>query len=122
MLFNDKESYTFEDIVNMTKIPRNDCKLHMVSMTLKKYQLFNKQPKSKQVNDADVFTVNEKFKSKLMKVRVPLVTVKQKTKAEVPKAVQEDRRQLVEAAVVRIMKTRMVSRVDTGLENGGAVW
>lgn len=94
----------------------------MVSMTLKKYQLFNKQPKSKQVNDADVFTVNEKFKSKLMKVRVPLVTVKQKTKAEVPKAVQEDRRQLVEAAVVRIMKTRMVSRVDTGLENGGAVW
>ena len=108
MLFNEGSSFSFADIVEKTKIARSECKLHLVSMTLKKYQLFLKKPKSKAINDSDVFTINEKFKSKLMKVRVPLVTVKQKTKAEVPKAVQEDRRQLVEAAVVRIMKTRTV--------------
>jgi len=106
MLFNEATSFTFEDIVAKTKIPRNECKLHLVSMTLKKYQLFIKKPKSKSVNDNDVFTVNPKYKSKLIRVRVPLVTVKQKAKASVPKSVQEDRRQLVEAAIVRIMKTR----------------
>jgi cullin 3 len=109
MLFNEKPSYTFRDLIEITKIPKQELKLHMVSMTLKKYQLFHKTPKSKAVNEDDTFTVNAKFKSKMMKVRVPLVTVKSKTKAEVPKAVQEDRRQLVEAAVVRIMKTRTVS-------------
>lgn len=106
MLFNEKPSYSFLDLIELTSIPKQELKLHMVSMTLKKYQLFHKSPKSKSVNEDDIFTINEKFKSKLMKVRVPLVTIKAKTKAEVPKAVQEDRRQLVEAAVVRIMKTR----------------
>ena len=109
MLFNEKPSYSFLDLIELTSIPKQELKLHMVSMTLKKYQLFHKSPKSKSVNEDDIFTINEKFKSKLMKVRVPLVTIKAKTKAEVPKAVQEDRRQLVEAAVVRIMKTRTVS-------------
>jgi len=106
MLFNEKTEYTFLQLQELTKIPRNELKLHMISMTLKKYELFRKEPKTKTVNDDDVFVINPKYKSKLVKVRVPLVIVKSKTKAEVPKAVQEDRRQLVEAAVVRIMKTR----------------
>ena len=55
-----------------------------------------------------MFTVNPKFKSKLMKVRVPVVTAKPKAAEKVPKQVQEDRRVLVEAAIVRIMKTRQV--------------
>lgn len=106
MLFNEKTEYTFLQLQELTKIPRNELKLHMISMTLKKYELFRKEPKTKTVNDDDVFVINPKYKSKLVKVRVPLVIVKSKTKAEVPKAVQEDRRQLIEAAVVRIMKTR----------------
>ena len=74
-------------------------------------RLLTKSTKSKSVQDSDVFTVNPKFKSKLMKVRVPVVTAKPKTAQKVPKQVQEDRRVLVEAAIVRIMKTRQVSEV-----------
>ena len=82
MLFNDKPSYTFGEIVEATGIPRGEAKLHVVSMTLKKYAILLKDSKSKGLADSDVLSVNPKFKSKLIKVRVPLVTLKQKTKKE----------------------------------------
>jgi cullin 3 len=108
LLYNDKESYTFGELVEYLGVDRAELKLHVVSLNLPKYRLLTKSTKSKSVQDTDVFTVNPKFKSKLMKVRVPVVTAKPKAAEKVPKQVQEDRRVLVEAAIVRIMKTRQV--------------
>lgn len=115
MMFNEKESYTFGEIVEYLGVSRGELKLHVVSMNLPKYRLLTKSSKSKSVQDTDVFTVNPKFRSKLTKVRVPLVTAKTKSAEQVPKQVEDDRRVLVEAAIVRIMKTRQVGAFLTRL-------
>merc|ERR1711871_1435372 len=96
----------FDELQQILGIGKVALKQHIVSMTLKKFQILVKEPKCKQVSSSDVFTVNNRFKSKTFKVRVPLVTLKNKRKAAVPAAVQEDRRILLEAAIVRIMKAR----------------
>jgi cullin 3 len=57
--------------------------------------------------DDDVFTFNADFKSKFHRVRIPMVANKETTSAAVvPAPVEEDRRHLIEAAIVRIMKAR----------------
>ena len=59
-------------------------------------------------SDDDSFTFNAAFKSKMKRVRVTLVAHKETdgSSTAVPAPVQEDRRHLIEAAIVRIMKTR----------------
>lgn len=55
-----------------------------------------------------MFSFNAEFKSKLYRVRIPLVSQKEtkSTTDAVPEPVAEDRKHLIEAAIVRIMKTR----------------
>jgi cullin 3 len=63
-----------------------------------------------------VISFNDEFTSKLKRIKVPLVSLKDLNPSnenndtgafEVPATVEEDRRHLVEAAVVRIMKVSL---------------
>ena len=72
-------------------------------------EILKKEPVGREVNSEDVFTVNEDFKSKFTKIKVKTVTaIKESVEAAVKTRtkVEEDRKPLVEAAVVRIMKSR----------------
>jgi cullin 3 len=66
----------------------------------------------KGIENNDEFTYNADFTSKLKRVKVPLVAMKEVLPQEeagnegIPASVEEDRRHLVEAALVRIMKAR----------------
>eukprot|EP00613_Pedinella_sp_CCMP2098_P033057 CAMPEP_0171731480 /NCGR_PEP_ID=MMETSP0991-20121206/28962_1 /TAXON_ID=483369 /ORGANISM="non described non described, Strain CCMP2098" /LENGTH=829 /DNA_ID=CAMNT_0012326513 /DNA_START=87 /DNA_END=2577 /DNA_ORIENTATION=- len=66
--------------------------------------------KREDVEDGDTFTFNHEFTSKLKRVKIPLVSAKETSVASeaLPPAVEEDRRHLVEASIVRIMKSRKV--------------
>ena len=63
--------------------------------------------------DEDVFTVNDEFTSKFKRVKVPLIAVKEvslepSTSSTIgyPSSVEDDRKNLLDASIVRIMKAR----------------
>ncbi|CAK4079420.1 unnamed protein product [Aphanomyces euteiches] len=115
MLFNGKPSWVYQEIQEKTGIEANDLKRHLISLCTPKFRIVLKSSKGKTIEDDDVFTINHEYKSKLHKVRIPLVSTKETgvtpesmaaPAAELPPTVEEDRKHLVEAAIVRIMKTR----------------
>lgn len=89
-------------------IPQQELKRQLISMCTPRHRIFTKSPKGKEIKDGDTFAVNESYASKLKRVKIPLVSAKETSNLSpvVPPAVEEDRRHLVEAAIVRIMKSR----------------
>lgn len=56
--------------MQMTQIPRDDLKPALIGLSMvKSKMLLKKTPASKEISDSDVFSFNEKFDSKLMKIK-----------------------------------------------------
>lgn len=133
MLFNEKSSLTLGEIRTATAIPDQELRRHLISLCTPKHRILRKGSKGKAItSDSDTFTFNADFTSKMRRVRVPLVSMKETatsgsagasgaagaaagadgaTTAEgsggaIPANVEEERRHQVEAAIVRIMKAR----------------
>jgi cullin 4 len=71
-------------------------------------RVLTKTPKGKDVNDGDVFVVNDEFSNKLYRIKINTIQLKE-TVEEVEKTHEEifrERLYQVDAAIVRIMKTR----------------
>jgi cullin 3 len=90
-----------------------ELKQHLLSLCTPKLKILVKASKGKGIEANDVFTFNAEFTSKLKRIKVPLISVKEVVPTEeeaagdsLPSTVEEDRRHLVEAAIVRIMKSR----------------
>ncbi|KAG2320880.1 hypothetical protein Bca4012_056093 [Brassica carinata] len=70
-----------------------------------------KEPMSKDIGKEDSFCVNDKFTSKFDKVKIGTVVAQKETepeKQETRQRVEEDRKPQIEAAIVRIMKSRKI--------------
>mmetsp|Transcript_14203 Transcript_14203/g.42309 ORF Transcript_14203/g.42309 Transcript_14203/m.42309 type:complete len:789 (-) Transcript_14203:234-2600(-) len=133
MLFNTHISLSWQDIVMQTNIPTDELKRHLMSLyvnpkakILVKCGNGSEKEKSKEPQDNDMFQVNSAFECKLVRIKVPLVQIKSMagqdgatlTRVEaadgaaaigandIPATVEEDRKHLVEAVIVRIMKSR----------------
>jgi cullin 3 len=66
-------------------------------------------PLFREINEKDVFHFNDKFTSKMFKVKVGTVTAQKEDEAEKLETrakVEEDRKPQIEAAIVRVMKSR----------------
>ena len=69
----------------------------------------NPQQNIKEYAQTDVYTLNLGFRSQLYRIKLPVASVKENKaaeKAEVAEKVDEDRRHMVEATIVKVMKTR----------------
>ncbi|CAM9533464.1 unnamed protein product [Chrysoparadoxa australica] len=121
MLFNDTgdSSLSLAQIKDTTRIPVRELKRHLISLCTPRHRILRKSSRGKvnargQASKHVEFSFNTEFTSKLKRVRVPLVSMKETSGAQgaeaLPASVEEDRRHLIEAAIVRIMKTRKTLR------------
>jgi len=107
MKFNDRDTVSFEALTEIG-IPAADLRRHLISLCTPKHRILKKSSKGKIILDDDVFVFNEDYTSKLKRVKIPLVSAKETSivSEDIPQPVEEERRLLIEAAIVRIMKAR----------------
>jgi len=132
LLFNTKEKISYEEISSCTKIPTEELKRQLMSLycnpktkILRKLNAdftavtptVNKEKFKADPCEGDWFEVNPEFESKFIRIKVLMVQAKEKgfdpsvvpeggSSGDVPATVEEDRKHLVEAVIVRIMKAR----------------
>ncbi|KAK3513833.1 hypothetical protein QTP70_028845 [Hemibagrus guttatus] len=112
MLFNNREKCTFEEIQQETDIPERELVRALQSLACGKptQRVLTKEPKSKEIENGHLFTVNDQFTSKLHRVKIQTVAAKQgesdPERKETRQKVDDDRKHEIEAAIVRIMKSR----------------
>lgn len=117
LAFEEKRELTYEEIMELTKIPEGDLKRQLQLIAVApRLRLLVKTPMSKDVNPGDVFKLNSNFKSPTSKVKVLTVSLssskteltkksdKQEEVDEVRGNIEEGRKHVVNSAIVRIMK------------------
>lgn len=109
LLFNDSDHYTYEQLKEATGLEENELKRTLTSLSLGKARVLTKEPKNtKDIALTDTFSYNKGFTAKLYRIKINAVQLKE-TKEEQKKTqegVFQDRQYQVDAAIVRIMKTR----------------
>ncbi|CAH9099607.1 unnamed protein product [Cuscuta epithymum] len=112
MLFNNSDMLSYKDIEQATEIPLSDLKRCLQSLAcVKGKNVLRKEPMSKDIAKDDLFFFNDKFTSKFFKVKIGTVIAQKESepeKHETRQRVEEDRKPQIEAAIVRIMKSRKV--------------
>lgn len=106
MLFNRSQQVTFRDICNATRIPSDECKRQVLSMTVNKHRLLNRDGSGKEIEDDNVVSVNTAFTNEKIKVVVGLIKKEEKAVEIAPAEPPIERKHVIDAAIVRIMKAR----------------
>ncbi|XP_045472363.1 cullin-3-A isoform X2 [Harmonia axyridis] len=111
MLFNNHDKLTYEEIQNESDIPERDLIRALQSLAMGKasQRILIKNPKTKEIESNHEFYVNDSFSSKLHRVKIQTVAAKGESepeRRETRNKVDEDRKHEIEAAIVRIMKSR----------------
>lgn len=78
------------------------------SLACGKYRVLVKSPKSKDVSETDEFKFNKDFTASLTRIKINSIQLKetQEENASTNERIFQDRQFQVDAAIVRIMKTR----------------
>eukprot|EP01027_Heterolobosea_sp_BB2_P007789 GEZU01011566.1.p1 GENE.GEZU01011566.1~~GEZU01011566.1.p1 ORF type:complete len:187 (+),score=78.08 GEZU01011566.1:88-648(+) len=109
LLFNKMDTLTLQQLLEMTKIPRKDLIKSLLPLCAPKAKILCKEPKElKTVNDTDTFTYNPDFKSNNVRIKIGMAVVKEteEENAATKEKIEQDRKPQLEAAIVRIMKSR----------------
>ena len=110
LLFNARDSMTVSEIHESTNIPMENLKKYLHTLCNKKHQILNGPfvEKPSEIQLEHIFCYNKSFKSKKTKIQIPLLMLKmtEADRDEVSKNVSDDRKQGMDAAIVRIMKAR----------------
>ena len=114
MLFNTSMSLSYQQLLTSTQISDIDMKCNLIPLLqlkilIKSAGAGNMSASTKEFQQSDVYSLNPGFKHQMYKIRVPIAHAKENKnmeKADVADKVDEDRRHIVEATIVKIMKTR----------------
>lgn len=106
LLFEKSDSLSYNELKNATKISDDQFPRHVQSLLEAKLLTCS----TSELNDESVIGLNMKYSNKRTKFRIA-GTVQKETPQEVEQthhAVEEDRKMYLQAAIVRIMKSRKV--------------
>lgn len=108
MLFNDSEKLSYTEIAQKTGMEEKELKRALQSLACAKVRILNKEPKSREINDDDSFEVNTALNERLFRIKVNSIQVKETAEEnkQTMERVFQDRQQQIDAAIVRVMKTR----------------
>ena len=108
MLFNDSVTLSYEQIEERTNIPKQELARTLQSLACGKVRVLGKTPRGRDVEAGDMFAFNEEFNEKLFRIRINQIQSKEtpEENKETNEKVMLDRQYQIDAAVVRIMKTR----------------
>ncbi|KAK1256918.1 Cullin-4 [Acorus gramineus] len=110
MLFNDTEKLSFQDMKDSTSIEDKELRRTLQSLACGKVRVLQKIPKGRDVEDNDTFVFNEEFTAPLYRIKVNAIQMKETVEENTTttERVFQDRQYQVDAAIVRIMKTRKI--------------
>lgn len=110
MLFNDADKLSFQDIKDATGIEDKELRRTLQSLACGKVRVLQKLPKGRDVDDDDSFVFNEGFTAPLYRIKVNAIQMKETVEenTSTTERVFQDRQYQIDAAIVRIMKTRKV--------------
>ncbi|RWS04501.1 cullin-4A-like protein [Dinothrombium tinctorium] len=108
LLFNDSDELSFEEIKHSTAIEESELKRTLQSLACGKARVIVKNPKGRDVNNGDRFIFNSEFKNQLFRIKINQIQMKetQEEQTTTQERVFQDRQYQIDAAIVRIMKTR----------------
>lgn len=128
LLYNQKDEWTYGEIAEATKIPPQELKKNLLALTVKSktHDRVLCKDKEKQLTKETKFTANNDFKSKLIKVKILPVVLKESKQQvqETQQRLDEERKWQMDACIVRVMKARktlyhreLVSEVQRQLQH-----
>jgi len=117
MLFNKSREVTLSQICEATQIPVDECKRQVMSLTVARHKVLLHDSSGKELKEDTKLQVNNDFTKETIKVAVSLI--KKEEKAAEQTALAEapvERKHVIDAAIVRIMKSRNKLEHNTLLE------
>lgn len=108
LMFNTGETFGFDEIKQATGIEEGELRRTLQSLACGKARVLVKKPKGRDVDDGDTFFFNSEFKHKLCRIKINQIQLKetQEENINTTERVFQDRQYQIDAAIVRIMKTR----------------
>ncbi|XP_050376175.1 cullin-1-like [Argentina anserina] len=107
LLFNAADRLSYSEISCQLNLPENALVRILHSLSCGKFKILIKEPTTKIISPNDTFEFNSMFTDRLIRIKILLPPVDHERK-EVMKDVDKDRRYAIDAAIVRIMKSRKV--------------
>ncbi|XP_030508757.2 cullin-1 [Cannabis sativa] len=106
LLFNSADRLSYSEIMTQLNVNNDDLVRLLHSLSCAKYKILNKEPNTKIISPNDIFEFNYKFTDRMRRIKIPLPPMDERKK--VIEDVDKDRRYAIDAAIVRIMKSRKV--------------
>lgn len=107
LLFNRQKIWSFKEIAETSQIPQKDLIPHILSLAHPSMKILKKNPNKKEIHPDDKFMLNKQFQKKAFRVKVPVMKIGNAgDDEEISKQIKIQRNHQIDAAIVRIMKTR----------------
>ncbi|RXH97211.1 hypothetical protein DVH24_035879 [Malus domestica] len=106
LLFNSMDRLSYSEILSKLNLTHEAAIRVLHSLSCAKYKILIKEPDTKTISPNDSFEFNYKFTDRMRRIKIPLPPVEERK--EVIQDVEKERRYAIDAAIVRIMKSRKV--------------
>jgi len=106
VLFNKRQQVTLREICEATKLPEEESRRQVTSLTVSRHKVLLHDGTGKDLGSETKLQVNDKFSNEKVKVAVSLIKKEEKAETTTLAEAPVERKHVIDAAIVRIMKSR----------------